>query len=125
MGIVYVPCSSVNSPCAAFTGGTYKCQGHTELRIDQPPVYEDYKPGDIVETPDLNVLRAALAKELEARKKHVLYSSKNYGKQGTNVEVGDIIDHEQQNVVADCIEKLSRFVNLNKKYGDTTLGDKD
>ena len=123
--IINVPCKNVNSPCAGFTGSTYSCPGHTDLRRSSPPQYEDYNAGDIVENQDINTLRRALSLELEARKKHSLYTKTNFGSTGTDVNAGDLIDHDQQNVIASCIQKLSRSVNSNRSYGDTTLGAKN
>lgn len=125
MPMVYVPCTNVNSPCAGFTGSTYKCPGHTDLRQSSPPQYEDYDVGDVVENPDINKLRDALALELEARKKHSLYTKTNFGNTGSKVNAGDLVDHSQQNIVAECIKKLSQAVNSKRTYGDTTLGTKN
>ena len=122
---INIPCKNVNSPCAGFTGSAYSCPGHRDLRVSSPPEYEKYKVGDEVNHNDINTLRKALLLELEARKEHSLYSKTNFGSIGTNVNAGDLIDHDQQNVIADCIQKLSRSVNSNRSYGDTTLGTKN
>lgn len=64
------------------------------MRKIDPPQYENYNVGDVVEYQDINTLRKALALELEARKKHSLYSKTNFGSIGTNVNTGDLIDHD-------------------------------
>ena len=64
------------------------------MRISSPPEYEKYKVGDEVEHKDINTLRKALVSEIEARKMHSLYSKTNFGSIGTNVNAGDLIDHD-------------------------------
>lgn len=64
------------------------------MRVSSPPEYEKYKVGDEVNHKDINTLREALSLELEARKKHSLYSKNNFGSIGTNVNTGDLIDHD-------------------------------
>ena len=60
------------------------------MRISSPPEYEKYKVGDEVEHKDINTL----VSEIEARKMHSLYSKTNFGSIGTNVNAGDLIDHD-------------------------------
>lgn len=64
------------------------------MRVSSPPEYEKYKVGDEVNHNDINTLRKALLLELEARKEHSLYSKTNFGSIGTNVNAGDLIDHD-------------------------------
>lgn len=120
---------ATTATCAAYSSGkVYTCEGHTGLRPGNQPQFSDYQAGDVVETPDLNMLRQVIKTEIEARKKHIWYRD---GKNGTtlnnlaldDVSKGDLIDHPQQNDVAQCVNTLNSLINM---YGqsDTQLGTK-
>lgn len=114
--------------CAGYTSGTYTCPGNSDLRPNNVPKFSDYAEGDIVETPDLNKLRQVIQDEIDRRKQHIWYKD---GKNGVtlndlaldDVSKGDLIDHPQQNDVAECVNTLNTLINL---YGpsDTQNGQK-
>ena len=63
------------------------------------------------------MLRQVIKTEIEARKKHIWYRD---GKNGTtlnnlaldDVSKGDLIDHPQQNDVAQCVNTLNSLINM-------------
>ena len=121
--------SSTSVECASHvTGVTYTCQGHTSLRPDNEPVFSNYQKGDVIETTDINTLRQVITKELAARRAHIWYRN---GKNGTtlkdlqtsDVQIGELIDHPQQNGIADCVNALNALINLYDP-SDTQLGKK-
>lgn len=116
------------SVCAGYSSGVYTCPGHSGLRPDNVPEFSDYDKGDIVETPDLNKLRQVIQVEIDRRKQHIWYRN---GKNGItlngltldDVSEGDLIDHPQQNDVAECVNTLNTLINLYNP-SDTQNGQK-
>ena len=114
--------------CAGYKSGTYKCPGHKGLRPSNVPDFSEYYRGDVIETPDLNKLRQVIQIEIDTRKNHIWYKK---GKNGItlngltldDVSKDDLIDHPQQNDVAECVNALNTLINL---YGssDTQKGKK-
>lgn len=121
--------SSTSVECAAHTAGvTYTCQGHTSLRPNNEPVFSNYQKGDDIEAVDINTLRQVITKELAARRAHIWYRN---GKDGTTLkdlqtsgaQIGELIDHPQQNDIVDCVNALNTLINLYDP-SDTQLGKK-
>lgn len=121
--------SFASTSCASHTTGvTYTCQGHTGLRPNNAPVFSDYQKGDVIEAADINTLRSVITKELAARRAHIWYRNGKNGStlkdlQTTDVQIGELIEHPQQNDIAECVNALDALINLYTP-SDTSLGNK-
>lgn len=134
----YTPCKSVGSLCGGHDGSynDYSCTGHTVKRQDNTGnfhTYDDpdtgskrpYTTGDVVSSPDINMLRAEILKELSARKVHPLYSSLKSQPVVSEVKAGTTIEHSQQNSLAAAVKAIATLANANSRYGDNSLGVKN
>lgn len=134
-----VSCTNVKSYCAAYVNGQqYSCPGH-QNRVSsssspkysgQTPPFSSYQAysgsgsytnANIVKAIDINTLRDNLASEINLRKNHSLYTSSSIGSLGSNIDVGQVVDHVQQNLVVDIIAQLANVINsVPAKAGDGT-----
>lgn len=133
----YTPCKKVGSPCAGHDGSynDYRCTGHTDKRKENTGNFHTYSTsgggqrpystGDIVVNPNINMLRAEILKEINVRKINPLYTGLNGQSVISEVRTGDLIDHTQQNSLANAVKALAQYANANHGYGDNSLGEKN
>jgi len=134
----YTPCVSVGSLCGGHDGSynNYSCTGHTDKRLTNMGnfhTYDDpstgskrpYATGDVISNPDINMLRAEILKELDARKVHPLYSGLKSQSVISEVKAGTTIEHSQQNSLAAAVKAIAILANANSIYGDNGLGEKN
>ena len=137
MSTTVTVCSNVDSKCAVYDStkhsstSPYKCSGHRSSQLSRNFLkdtfgndkdFPTYNAGDIIEAIHISSVCETLKSEIAARKEHVLY--KNVTDSNLSVTRGDLIDNFQPNTLAECIQKLSKIVNNNSKFGDTHLGNK-
>lgn len=125
--------SNQSATCASYSSKTkkiVKCSGHRNMDTQRqfPTEYDfkQYGPGYDIKYNQENRLRNILSKfnitelqllnEIDRRRRHVWYKSAQKPG-GLGVESGDLIKHEQENVINDCISALNNIINSKKDYG--------
>lgn len=139
-------CTNVHAFCASYSqDDEYKCPGHTnrvsgpdpkkysgqtppfsnfqcyQVGVDQLPPAENprYSDANVISADNINTLRDNLDNEIQLRKKHSLYKTKDFGSLGANIIPGEEIKASQQNTVRSVLAKLADAINsVDAKAGD-------
>lgn len=130
------PCKNVDKPCGAFdnTYNDHTCIGHTDKRKtnvgkfsnrDGESTERPYQTGDVVENPDINLLRDVIQQEVNARKINPLYKNLQNFNVINAVASGDVINHAQQNNLASIVAEIAKLANDSSYVGDNGLGIKN
>lgn len=137
MATYVTECSNVNSKCAGYDSSihkdastAYKCSGNRSINTNKQfftftpssSDYPEYEAGTIIEAIDISSIYSTLANEVNERLSHLIYA----GAKPVTGEVnpGNVIDDVQQTSLKTMIENMSKLINSNASFGDTSLGIK-
>lgn len=103
-----------NYTCAGYSDGLYTCPGHRNKDISRPGNFADYDKGSLIQNSNDSLQHTALSgmlqTEIDERQRHTWYSNlADFS--CTKVNTGDIIAHNQENVINDAIDNLNNLIS--------------
>lgn len=117
------------SICVSYTGGIYHCPGNrqaAEVVGSRNLTYaQDYNTGDVLSSPQPDLIRQNLMLELSQRKRHALYKQQQQYNKGPYV-AGTVVHHDQPTSMSQHLGNLNNFISsttnvapkLNNGHGD-------
>lgn len=108
-------CSLYNSK----SKGVAECSGHRDVDRDRALTqFQSYGPGSVIDHAQENGLRDGIKAELAARRLHAWYKNEVPAQpDGSPVQAKHLLEHQQENVINECVRKLAEIVNGKSDYG--------